>query len=215
MHGNRLWKATLMRGMLALAVGSAVFVVPDMSKTILLLPLAIVGSIFYLGIYGMLDSAIIYVTSSFVDPVIPKNALRLQGMAGSLIGLTILLYGIHLEEFHYFLYLIAFQALCTSVAEFIVARHAIDHRKSVWNYTASAIAFAFMLIYAVIGFSMAETLTYYDLTWLIYAYLFAFGSAEFATAVTMLSATVAVQAPAKHIENQLTITSTGDLSHRP
>lgn len=93
-----------MRGALALAVGSTVFVVPDMSKTILLLPLAIVGSIFLLGIYGVLDSAIVYVTSFFVDPVIPKIALRLQGMAGVPIGFAILLYGSRLAEFQYVLY---------------------------------------------------------------------------------------------------------------
>lgn len=186
MHDKRLWTATLIRGVLALAVGSAVFVVPDMSKTILLLPLAIVGSIFLLGIYGVLDSAIVYVTSFFVDPVIPKVALRLQGMAGVLIGFAIVLYGSRLAEFHYFLYLIAFQALCTSVAEFIVARHTVDHRKSVWSYTASAIAFTFAFAYLAAGYAMAEMFTYHDMTWLIYAYLSTFGLAEFATGARML-----------------------------
>lgn len=188
MHRNRLWAATLMRGVLAFAVGSAVFVVPEMSKTLLLLPFAIVGSIFLLGIYGVADSAIVYVTSFFVDHATPKNALRFQGVFGVLIGIAIALYGTGLANFHYFLYLITFQALCTSVAEFVVARHTLDHRNSVWNYAASAIAFIFMLAYAFAGFAMAEVLTYHDMTWLIYAYLFTFGLGESVTAVRMLGA---------------------------
>jgi VIT1/CCC1 family predicted Fe2+/Mn2+ transporter len=44
-----LWMATLARGALALIVGSAVMVIPDMATTLLLLPFALVISILCLA----------------------------------------------------------------------------------------------------------------------------------------------------------------------
>lgn len=182
------WVATMIRGALALIAGSAVIIIPDMARTLLLLPFAIALSILCLAAYGVLDSAIVFVTSFMVPFRLPKTALRLQGSLGVVVG--ILLFSVIYDrvQLHWFLYLIAFQTMCNSVAEFIVARHAFTRSLSAWNYAAALVALLFMLAYGLAATVFSDALTSRDIAWLIYGYLLTLGLAQCLTAGRMLYA---------------------------
>src|SRR5215471_2302183 len=88
-NDSHFWRATVIRGSLALVFGSAVLVIPDMANSLLLLPFAVAVSILCLAAYGVLDSAVIFVTSFMASSRIPKIALRLQGTFGVIVGVTL------------------------------------------------------------------------------------------------------------------------------
>ena len=56
----RFWYVTLARGFLALLFGSAIWVVPDMAGSLLLLPLAVALTVLALAAYGVLDSLLVF-----------------------------------------------------------------------------------------------------------------------------------------------------------
>lgn len=182
------WIATMIRGGLALLTGSAVLVIPDMARTLLLLPFAVALSILCLAAYGVLDSTIVFVTSYMTESPLARTALRLQGTLGVLVG--VLLFAVIYDQvrLHWFLYLIAFQALLTSVAEFIVARHAFTTATSSWNFAAAAVAFVSFLAYGLAATLFINRLTPREIAWLIYGYLLALGLAQCITAARMLYA---------------------------
>ncbi len=180
------WAATLIRGILALVVGSAAMVIPDMAKTLLLLPFAIVISILCLGCYGVIDSAIVFVSSFMVATSRARIALRLQGAMGAMVGVLLLSVAYDMVRLHWFLYLVGFQALCAAIAEFVVARHASTKKASIWSYSASAVAFVCSLAYTVAAIAFGENLTPEKIAWLVYGYLVAFGMAQCLTAARML-----------------------------
>lgn len=182
------WIATMIRGGLALLTGSAVIVFPDMARTLLLLPFAVALSILCLAAYGVLDSAIVFVTSYMTQSPLARTALRLQGSLGVLVG--VLLFAVIYDQvrLHWFLYLIAFQAISTSVAEFIVARHAFTAATSSWNFAAAAVALLFFLTYGLAATIFVNGLTPREIAWLIYGYLLALGLAQCITAARMLYA---------------------------
>lgn len=182
------WTATLGRGALALIVGSAVIVIPDMATTLLLLPFALVISILCLATYGVLDSALVFTTSFMASSRRARVALRLQGMVGVICGIVLLAVVYDRIRLHWFLYLIAFQALCVAIAEFVVARHAFPRGTSAWNYAAATVALVFVAAYTLVGIFFRETLLPREIAWLIYGYLVAFGLAECLTASRMLYA---------------------------
>ena len=181
------WMATLLRGALALVIGSAVMVIPDMSRTLLLMPFAVAFSILCLAAYGVLDSAIVFVTS-FMVPSRAKVALRLQGSVGVVVGVVLFTVVYDQVRLHWFLYLIAFQALSAAVTEFIVARHASSRHASVWNYAAAAVALVFMVLYSLAAVFLGENLLPREAAWLIYGYLAGFGMAQCVTGGRMLYA---------------------------
>jgi hypothetical protein len=182
------WIATMIRGALALLAGSAVLVIPDMARTILLLPFAVALSILCLAAYGVLDSAIVFATSFMLSSTPARVALRLQGSLGVLVG--VLLFAVIYDQvrLHWFLYLIAFQALFTAAAEFTVARHGFNSGASSWNFAAAGVAIFFFVAYALAATLLAHGLTPREIAWLIYGYLLAFGLAECLTAARMLYA---------------------------
>jgi hypothetical protein len=180
------WIATVARGILALITGSAIMVIPDMARTFLLLPIAIVVSIFCLAAYGVLDSAIVFITSFVVSSRAPKAALRLQGAFGVIVGVLLLSVIYDRVNLQWFLYLIAFQALCTTVAEFVFARHAFTRSTSVWNYAAAAVALLFLIAYSFAAIVLVDALSAQHIAWLIYGYLLALGFAQCLTAARML-----------------------------
>jgi hypothetical protein len=182
------WIAILLRGALALIVGSAVLVIPDMASTLLLMPFAVAVSILCLAAYGVLDSSIIFVCSFMVLSPSPRIALRLQGTCGVLVGLILFFVIYNRFSLHWFLYLIAFQAFCTAVAEAIVARHAFTRTISHWNYAAAGVALLFLIAYSVAAAVFGERLSSRDVAWLIFGYLVAFGMAQCLTAARMLYA---------------------------
>jgi hypothetical protein len=182
------WVATMIRGALALLAGSAVIVIPDMARTLLLLPFAVALSILCLAAYGVLDSAIIFVTSFMTASPLARTALRMQGSLGVLVG--VLLFAVIYDQvrLHWFLYLIAFQALLTAGAEFLVARHAFTHSTSSWNFAAAAVAFVFFCAYGLAATLFVNGLTPREIAWLIYGYLLGLGLAQCLTAARMLYA---------------------------
>lgn len=182
------WIAILIRGGLALIIGSAVMVIPDMASTLLLMPFAVAVSILCLAAYGVLDSTIIFVSSFMVSLRSPRIALRLQGTCGVLVGLLLFFVVYNRFPLHWFLYLIALQALCTAIAESIVARHAFTRSISHWNYAAACVAVLFTVAYCVAAAVLGEGLSSREVAWLIYGYLVAFGMAQCLTAARMLYA---------------------------
>jgi uncharacterized membrane protein HdeD (DUF308 family) len=187
-NDEHFWWTTLVRGFLALLVGSAIMVIPDMARTLLLLPVAIAISILGLAVYAVLDSVLVLVTSYMASTSRARFALRLQGLIGIAVG--ILLYRVFYDQvrLHWFLALIAIQSLTTAIAEFLVARHAASHALSAWNYAASAVALLFSGIYFYIVATFAGQLEPQQITWLVFAYLLAFGVAQCITAARMLYA---------------------------
>lgn len=187
-NNEHFWWTTLVRGFLALLVGSAIMVIPDMARTLLLLPVAIAISILGLAVYGVLDSVLVLVSSFMASTTRSRIALRLQGLIGVTVG--ILLYRVFFNQvrLHWFLALIAVQAMVTAVAEFFAARHTTSHALSHWNYAAGAIALVFSGIYLYIVVALAGQLEPQQVTWLVFAYLLAFGIAQCITAARMLYA---------------------------
>jgi uncharacterized membrane protein HdeD (DUF308 family) len=182
------WWTTLGRGLLALAAGSAILVIPDMARTILLLPLAMSVSIVLLAVYGVFDSILVCVSSYMAATPRARTALRVQGVFG--IGVGVLIYATFFShaEMRWFLSLIALQALVTSCAEFAVARHATTRAISRWNYAGAAVALIVALFSLGVRLFVAPQLTAQVLSLLIYGYLIAFGASLCLTAARMLYA---------------------------
>jgi hypothetical protein len=176
----------LVRGFVALIAGSAIMVIPDMARTLLLLPVAMAVSILGLAVFGILDSVLVFVTSYMTGSAHAKTALRVQGAIGVAVG--VLLYRVFFDyiQMHWFLILIAIQSLATAVAEFVVARHSMTRAASRWNFAAAVVAFAFSCGYFYIVFALAAQMGPQQITWLVFAYLLALGIAQCLTAARML-----------------------------
>ena len=187
-HDEHFWWATLVRGFLALLVGSVVMIIPDMARTLLLLPVAIAISILALAAYWILDSVLVLLTSYMTDSSHAKIALRFQGITGIAVG--VLLYRVFFLSIRleWFLALIAVQALVTGASEFIAARHSRTHSLSRWNLAAAFVALAFSGAYGYLGVIARTQLEPQIVAWLVFAYLVAFGVAESLTAARMLYA---------------------------
>jgi len=196
------WFTTLFRGFVALLAGSGILVIPDMARTILLLPFAITFAVVGLAAYGILDSTMIFVSSYMVESRRTKIALRLQGTVGVAVGVTLLFVVADHVQLAWFLSLAALQALGVAVGEFVVARH--EHRRSisVWNYAGAAVALCFGVLYLLVRFEYLEHLTYRDVSWLIYAYLVAFGIAQCLTAARVIYADYRAAASAECIPSR-------------
>lgn len=185
-HEQHFWWTTFGRGLLGILAGSAILIIPDMARSILLRPLAITVCILSLAAYGVADSILVCVSSYMAATPRARFALRLQGAAGILLG--VLLYATLYEkaELHWFLSLIAVQSLVTAIAEFAVARHATTRSISSWNYAAGAVALLAAVAYGYVRLTLASSLTAQQLSSLIYSYLIAFGASLCLTAARML-----------------------------
>jgi uncharacterized membrane protein HdeD (DUF308 family) len=187
-NDKHFWWTTLVRGFVALIAGSAIMVIPEMARTLLLLPIAIAISILGLAVYGVLDSVLVFVTSYMATSRPAKFVLRLQGVIGVTVG--ILLYRVFFfhVQLHWFLILIVIQSLSTAIAEFLIARHSRTRATSRWNFTDAAVAFGFSCVYFYIVLALADRMVPQKISWLIYGYLVAFGIAQCLTAARMLYA---------------------------
>lgn len=83
---ENFWTVTIFRGVLAILIGSAVVVVPDLARTLLFLPFAVAFVIISLAVYGIADSVLVFITSFFTSLRPVKTALRLQSACGIVIG---------------------------------------------------------------------------------------------------------------------------------
>jgi hypothetical protein len=185
-NDEHFWWTTLVRGFLALLTGSAIMAVPDMTNTLLLLPIAVVVAILSLAVYGTLDSVLVFVTSYMAASRPAKAALRIQGLIGVIVG--VLLYSVFLDKvrLHWFLILISVQALSTAVGEFLAAKHSRTLATSHWNFAASAVALCFSCTYFYITVGLADQMAPRQISCLLFGYLLVFGIAQCLTAARML-----------------------------
>lgn len=182
------WAVILMRGFIALLAGSCVLIIPDMARTLLLLPIAVVISILGLATYGVIDSVLVLISSFMTESPKARTVLLLQGTAGIAIGVFLLFIVFEQVRLEWFLSLAALQALGTGVGELTVARHAVKRSVSVWNYAAGVIAILAGVMYATLRIGYAAVLQQREISWLVYAYLVAFGIAQCLTAARMIYA---------------------------
>lgn len=180
------WVAALARGIVALIWGSAIFFVPEMAKSLLLLPIAVETAILGLAFYGVVDSSIVLLTSYAVPSRMSRIALRIQGFTGFIIGLVLLSAIYSQVQLQWFLYFATVQTLATAVAEFVVARHASSHAISIWSYSAALIALLCGVSYWFIAMRYGAYLTTQAMTELIFGYLIAFGASQCLNASRML-----------------------------
>lgn len=186
--GVRFWLLHLARGLTALVAGMGILILPDMARSLILLPLSVLISVLVLGGYGVLDSLILIASSALVAPRFARLGLLLQGLAGLVVGCLLLLVVYERAELVWFLTIIAAQALATGVAELLVASHAAEHSASRWNYAGAILGFLFAAAYLALRVAFSRALTMFELSRLIFAYLLVFGLAQCLTALRMLYA---------------------------
>lgn len=182
------WITVLTRGLVALMAGSAILIIPDMAKTILLLPIAIAVAIAGLAGYGVFDSVLVFIASFMAQTPRVRSVLRVQGLMGVTIGLLLLSVVYNRVQLEWFLSLAALQALSAGIGEAVVAKHSANRAVSHWNYAAALVAFVFAVVYAFVRIQWADRLTPRALSWTVYVYLLAFGIAQCLTAARMLYA---------------------------
>jgi len=185
-NDEHFWWTTLIRGFIALIAGSAIMVIPDMARTLLLLPIALVIAVLGLAVYGILDSVLVLVTSYMAESHPAKIALRVQGTVGITVGILLIWVFSDYVQLSWFLILIVIQSLSTAIAEFLVARHSMTSATSGWNFTAATIAFAFSCAYLYVLLIQAAYLGSREISWLAFGYLLALGLAQSLTAARML-----------------------------
>jgi hypothetical protein len=183
---ENFWIVTILRAALALLIGCSILVVADMTRTILLLPFAVACVVLSLVVYGIAYSVLFFITSFSIALRSTRLTLRLQSVAGVLIGtlfFSILFDKIQLD---WFLYLIALQAFSTAYSEFIIARHTSKRHDSLFSYVAASVALLCAMIYAIAATLAPTELTPRQITLLACAYLSAFGVAQTLMATRML-----------------------------
>ena len=183
---ENFWIVTILRGVLAILIGSAIIFVPDMARTILFLPFAVAFVILSLVAYGIADSILVFITSFFTSLRPAKAELRLQSAAGVVIGIlfcSILFDKIQLD---WFLYLIALQAFATAYSEFTIASHTSKKHGSRTSYVAAVVALLCAMGYTITATFAPTDLTPREIAYLAYAYLAAFGVAQSVMAARML-----------------------------
>jgi hypothetical protein len=183
---ENFWIVTILRGVLALLIGSAILVVPDLTRTLLFLPFAVAFVIVSLVVYGVADSLLVFVTSFFTSLHPAKAALRLQSAAGVVIGILFASVLFDRIQLDWFLYLIALQAFATAYSEFIIARHTSKKHGSIVSYIAAIAALACAMIYTITATVAPAHLVPREIAYLAYAYLAAFGAAQTLMATRML-----------------------------
>lgn len=165
------WIAMMVRGFLAIIFATAVLFISGLATTILLLPLAVVISFLCLAAYGVLDSAIVIVSSFMIPHDRPgRLAFRLQGVAGVIIGALLFSLVLDRATLRWYLYLAALQAASVAVAELIAARGTSAHHGSQWCYVSAAIAGTSAVVLLSSG-----NLDHRRMAWVIYGYLGLFG----------------------------------------
>ncbi|HEX9199599.1 MAG TPA: hypothetical protein VF865_08575 [Acidobacteriaceae bacterium] len=184
-HEN-FWIVTILRGILAVLIGSALLIVPDMARTLLFLPFAVAFVILSLVVYGIVDSLLVFITSFFTHLRPAKTALRLQSALGIAIGILFCSMLFDRIQLEWFLYLIALQATATAFSELTIARHTSKRHGSRSSYTAAIVAMLCAAAYASAALIAPEELTPREIAILAYAYLAAFGVAQVLMSTRML-----------------------------
>ena len=188
---SEYWTATLVRGIVAIIAGTGILFLPEMASTILLRPFGVVIAILCLAAYGIVDSAVVLVTSFVIRREQPgRVAMRLQGLAGATIGILLFALVYNRIDLQWFVYLAVLHAASAAVVEFVVARGTSKHHGAIWCYAASAIA-ALSAVALLMGRDGGPR----ELTWLLFAYVAVFGFNLAALATRMLFAERALVHP--------------------
>lgn len=175
---DKFWVVTILRGLLAVLLATAILVVPDLARTPLLTSLAEDVAVLSLVIYGLLDSTLVLIGSLFVPVASMKPALRIQSVCGLCVGVLFWFILFDKIELHWFLYLIAIQAAATSYAEHAIARHTSKANGSRIFYLGAWVGLLAAIAYAFIGGFASEALTTREISYAAYAYLGAFGVSQ-------------------------------------
>ena len=183
---ENFWIVTLLRGLLAIVLGTAILVVPDLARTPLLTALAEDVAALSLVIYGVLDSTLVLI-SSFAMPIGSiRPALRIQSICGMCIGILFWFILFDKIQLHWFLYLIAIQAAATSYAEHAIARHTSRAHGSRLFYLGAWITLVAAIAYAGIAAAASDSLSTRQISFAAYAYLGAFGLGQVMMATRVL-----------------------------
>jgi hypothetical protein len=180
------WIVTMFRGVLAILLSSAALVVPDMARTLLLLPFAVALAVLTLACYGIADSVLVFGTSFFMSLRRSQIALRVQSAFGVAIGSLFLSILFDRIQLHWFLYLIAFQALAAGYSEYVVARHTSRRHGSRWSFAAAGVALVCGMGYLGTAVMAPESLSPRQIALFAYAYLGVFGVAQILMATRMI-----------------------------
>jgi len=183
---THFWLTILVRGFLALLAGSLILVIPDMARTLLLLPFAVTISILGLGAYGVFDSVLVLVSSFMTDSREARIGLLVQGTVGVVLGTLLFSIAFDHAQLDWFLSLAALQALTVAIGEFVAARHAVNRATGLWDYAAASLALLAGVAYVILRVQFADHMTPRQVCWFVYAFLVAFGIAQCLTAARML-----------------------------
>ena len=168
---TKYWVTSLVRGVVAILAGLAVLVLPSTITLVFLIPFAVLISMLCLAVYGVVDSAIVLITSF----VLPRGragrlALRAQGIAGAVFGTMLFFLVYDRAQLQWFVYLAALQAVGTAITEVIVASHTSIHHGSRWCYASAAVAMS-----SAIALILSRNLESQNIAWLVFGYLGVFG----------------------------------------
>ena len=165
------WTASLMRGIVAIIAGIAVFLLPQMITLVFLFPFAILLSMLCLAAYGTVDSAIV-LGSSFLVPSRGPNqaALLVEGACGVVCGGLLFFLVYDRAQLPWFLYLAAFQAASVAITELVIARSTSVHDGSRWCFGSASIAAV-----SSIGLLLSRNLGPENVAWVLFVYLSVFG----------------------------------------
>jgi len=184
---DNFWIVTFFRGALAVLFGLAILVIPQMARSLLLLPFAVLLVVASLCIHGAADSALNFFNSFAIPDRKGGIASRLESAFGVAIALTMATMVLDKVRVEWFFYLIAAQAFTSAVSDYITARHISEHHRTRWVYGAAAVsAMAGLASLAIVAFGGSD-LTIYSMTKLIFGYLLVFGVVEMVTSARMLS----------------------------
>ena len=179
------WFIALARGILALAIGSAVLIIPDMARSILLLPMAVTFSTLMLAVYGVLDSTLVFASSLMSRSKQATTVLQVQGALGFLVGMMFFIVIYERVKPEWFLLLAAIQAFCAGAVEIAVAQYMKRRERTMWSFGAAVIAFCFSATYLLL-FKFSDDLPLSTLFKYVYVYLLSFGSFQCITAFESL-----------------------------
>lgn len=194
-HFIHFWWITIARGFLAILTSFAVVAIPDAVRTLFLLPLAVTYSVLVLAIYGILDSALVWIASFNTDALWPRTAQRLQSMLGICFGTLLITVVFEHMQLLWFFYLMGFQLLAVAIGELFTASHLSKHHRSAWARSAGWLATIGGIFLLVMATVYGPSLTYRLIAWVLYFYLLAFGFLQCSIGAVMLYIT-----PRSHAE---------------
>jgi len=183
---RKYWVLTLARGMVAVLIGGGIFALPDLARTLFLLPISVTISLILFAAYGILDGCLLIAIRRQTSIPVLRWTHGVQGVASLTMGALLLSLFFEHAKLMWFLSLAAIQAAFTACAEFVMAKHARKSNTRMWDYAATCVAGIFAIFYIYVRLLLTEQLTYGQVSWLIYAFLIAFGIAQCINAAGML-----------------------------